>query len=85
MSRQLIATKSSNAGKLIAHLSGPGVSRNETIDLHNASTKYQQTVWYSGYLAPGDYAVYFEWDPDNASGQPVSIDAVDVWGTVTPP
>jgi hypothetical protein len=82
---QLIATKSSAAGRLIAHLSGPGVARNDVIELQSGVTKYRQNVWYSGYLAPGDYAVYFEWDPDNDVGQPVSIDAIDVWGTVTPP
>jgi hypothetical protein len=82
---QLVATTSANAGKLIAHLSGPGVARNETINLYSASTKYQQLVWYSGHLTAGDYAVYFEWDPANAPTKSTSIDAIDVWGTVTPP
>jgi hypothetical protein len=82
---QLIATKGANGGRLIAHLSGPGVDRQETIDLYSGSPEYQAVVWYSGHLTNADYGVYFEWDDANSGGSVVWIDAIDVWGTVTPP
>lgn len=81
---QLIASTGANGGRLIAHLSGPGVNRQETIDL-DGSPQCQVVVWYSGHLTNADYGVYFEFDNTNPSGRVVWIDAMDVWGTVTPP
>ena len=81
---QLVASTGANGGRLIAHLSGPGVNRQETIDL-DGSPQYQVVVWYSGHLTNADYGVYFEFDNTNPSGSVVWIDAMDVWGTVTPP
>ena len=81
---QLIATKGANGGRLVVHLDGNGVHKVETIDLSNPGPLYQQVVWYSGHLAAGDYGVYFEWEA-NPGGTVVWVDAVDVWGTVTPP
>ncbi len=82
---QLVATKGSNGGRLIAHISGPGVDRQETIDLHSDSPEYRVVVWYSGHLTNADYGVYFEFAGTNPGGSVVWIDAMDVWGTVTPP
>ena len=50
---------------------------------------YQQRVWNTGTLASGNHTVKIWWDPNNATGKYISVDAFDVVGTLgtttTPP
>ena len=82
---RLIAPKGVSGGKVRIVLTGNGTSKVETVSLYNASASYQQTIWYSGPLANADYAVYFEHDSSNVGFKVIWVDALDVWGTITPP
>ncbi len=82
---RLVASKSIQGADIRIVLTGNGTSKVEKISLYSATPLNQQKVWYSGHLTYGDYAVYFEHDPANSGFKVVWVDAIDVWGTVTPP
>jgi len=82
---RLIAPKGVSGGKVRIVLTGNGTSKVETVSLYNATVSYQQTIWYSGHLDNADYAVYFEHDSSNVGFKVMWVDALDVWGTITPP
>jgi IPT/TIG domain len=55
------------------------------VDFYSSSTLYKQTVWRSGFLAPGDHTVTIKWTGTKrtaATGYNINLDAVDVIGTL---
>ena len=55
------------------------------VDLYSASALFKQTVWKSGFLAPGDHTVTIKWTGTKrtaATDYNVNVDAVDVIGVL---
>ena len=55
------------------------------VDFYSASALFKQTVWRSGFLAPGDHTVTIKWNGTKrtaATDYNIGIDAVDVIGTL---
>jgi hypothetical protein len=85
---RLIAPTPAEAGRLTVHLYGShGVDILETIDLADPPAgAFQVEVWYSGSLPNGQYQCWFGYDATHTpAGRIVWVDAIDVWGTVSPP
>jgi hypothetical protein len=59
--------------------SGTAVS----INLARTAVAYQQNVWNTGTLASGKHTVKIWWDPSNAAGKYISIDAFDLLGSLS--
>lgn len=77
----IIAKKASSYGIARVSLDGePPVS----VNLYRSTTAYKQTVWSSGWLAPGDHTVTFSWTgtKSGSTGTTVDLDAVDVRGAL---
>jgi len=53
-----------------------------SIDLARTAVAHQQKVWNTGTLASGKHTVKIWWDPTDAAGKYISIDAFDVLGTL---
>jgi hypothetical protein len=75
-----IATKGTAFGKALVSVDG-GVA--QSVDLLATASAYQQKVWDTGTLAPGDHEIRIWRDTTNASGKYLSIDAFDVEGSIT--
>jgi len=52
------------------------------IDLSRSTVAYQQRVYSTGELSPGLHVVSITWSPLNTGGQYISVDAVEVVGTL---
>ena len=55
------------------------------VDFYSAGTLYKQTVWKSGFLAPGDHTVTIKWTGTKrtaATDYNIDLDAVDVIGAL---
>jgi beta propeller repeat protein len=55
------------------------------VDFYSASALFKQTVWRSGFLAPGDHTVTIKWNGTKrtaATDYNIGIDAVDVIGSL---
>ena len=50
----------------------------QSIDLARSAVAYQQSVWATGSLDLGPHTVKIRWDPGNATGKYISVDAFDV-------
>ena len=74
-----IATKGTTLGKAFVSLDG-GTAH--SINLAASVVAYQQRVWASGTLSAGKHTVKIWRDASSAAGKYVSIDAVDVIGTL---
>jgi hypothetical protein len=74
-----IAMKGTTTGKADVWLDGHLVN---TIDLANAVAIYQQNVWSTGTLPAGVHTVKIVRSAGNITGKYVTIDAVDVDGTL---
>ncbi len=75
-----IATKGTTLSKAQVSLDG---GTPKTIDLAATTVAYQQKVWDTGTLPSGSHTVRITWDASNAAGKYISVDAVDVNGTLT--
>ena len=75
-----IATKGTTLSKALVSLDG-GTAK--SIDLAASAVAYQQKVWDTGTLSDGTHTVKISWDATNATGKYISVDAVDVIGTLT--
>lgn len=83
VSLTLVAKMSPVYGKARITLDG---TRAFTVNLYNATTRYRQKVWSSGFLIPGSHTVKIEWTGERrteATDTNIDIDAVEVVGTVT--
>ncbi len=52
------------------------------IDLRAAAAAYQVDAWSTGPLSAGVHTVRIVRSTTSATGQFVTLDAVDVWGTI---
>ena len=55
------------------------------VDFYNSTALFKQTVWKSGFLAPGDHTVTIKWTGTKrtaATDYNIDLDAVDVIGTL---
>ena len=75
-----VATKGTTLSKAQVSLDGGAPV---TIDLAASSVAYQQRVWNTGTLAAGTHTVKISRDTKNAAGKYISVDAVEVVGTLT--
>jgi len=74
-----IAAKGTTLGAAYVSLDGAAAKR---LDLSATTVAYQQKVWNTGELAPGDHEVKIWWDTANAAGKYISIDAFDLEGSL---
>jgi hypothetical protein len=77
-----IAKKAPNMGKAYVSIDGGAAV---LVDLYNATTAYQQKVWSTGGLTPGNHYVTITWSGQRragATGTYINIDAVTVVGTL---
>jgi hypothetical protein len=75
-----IATEGTTTGIADVYLDGTKVT---TIDLAAPSTIYQANAWSTGTLAYGAHTVKIVRSTASASGRFLTLDAVDIWGTMT--
>jgi murein DD-endopeptidase MepM/ murein hydrolase activator NlpD len=75
-----IATRGTTLSKARVSLDGGDPV---TIDLAASTVAYQQRVWNTGTLAGGNHTVKISWDAYNAVGKYISVDAIEVAGTLT--
>ena len=54
-----------------------------TIDLYSAPARYQAVAWSSGTIADGAHKVELRRSTSSAAGEYMTLDAVDIWGTIT--
>jgi len=77
-----VATKAPNMGKAWVSIDGGTAV---LVDLYSAATLYQQKVWSTRALAPGNHSVTITWSGQKragATGTYINIDAVDVVGAL---
>jgi hypothetical protein len=74
-----VATAGTTLSKAYVSLDGGAA---QTIDLARSAVAYQQKVWNTGTLASGKHTVKIWRDPSDAAGKYVSVDAIDVIGTL---
>jgi hypothetical protein len=74
-----IATKGTTLGKAKVSLDG-GTAR--TVDLAAGTVAYQQRVYETGTLTNANHTVTISWDTGNAVGKYVSVDAIEIKGTL---
>ena len=77
-----IAMKGTTTGRADVYLDGV---RKATIDLYSAIPSYAVHVWSTGTLASGGHSVKIVRSSSNASGKYITLDAVDIAGTVSFP
>ncbi len=75
-----IATRGTTLSKAKVSLDGGAAV---SVDLAASAVAYQQRVWNTGTLPEGAHTVKISWDPVNAAGKYISVDAVEVIGTLT--
>jgi SpoIID/LytB domain protein len=74
-----MATKGTTLGKALVSLDGGTAQR---INLAATAVAYQQNVWNTGMLTPGSHTVKIWRDPINTAGKYISVDAIDLVGSV---
>jgi outer membrane protein assembly factor BamB len=77
-----IAMKGTTTGKADVYVDG---ALKTTINLAAATGAYQVNVWSTGNLSDGDHYVRIVRSAGNAVGKYVTLDAVDIWGTISAP
>ncbi len=75
-----IATRGTTLSKAEVSLDG---GRPVTIDLAASAVAYREKVWNTGTLAEGPHTVKISWDAENTVGKYISVDAIEVVGTLT--
>jgi hypothetical protein len=78
----LIATKGTTTGVADIYLDGATVP--VTVSLAATAAAYKQTIYTTGTLADGYHAVRIQRSTTSATGKYLTLDAVDVAGTLTP-
>ncbi len=74
--------KGTTTGIADVYLDGVKVA---TINLAASTATYQVTVWSTGDLPSGNHFVRIVRNSGSAAGKYVTLDAVDIWGTITSP
>jgi hypothetical protein len=76
-----IAMKGTTAGIADVYLDGSKVA---TINLGATSATYRVKVWSTGTLTDALHTVKIVRSPSSASGKYLTLDALDIWGTIGP-
>ena len=79
-----ITTKGTTAGKADVYLDGVKVTATP-IDLAASAVTYQVNVWSTGTLPNGAHTVKIERSATSAGGKYLTLDAVDIYGTIADP
>ena len=74
-----IAMKGTTTGIADVYLDGVKVA---TINLAASTATYQVNVWSTGDLPSGNHFVRIVRNSGSAAGKYVTLDAVDIWGTI---
>jgi SpoIID/LytB domain protein len=74
-----IATKGTTLGTALVSLDG-GTAH--SVNLAAAAVAYKQNVWNTGMLTPGSHTVRIWWDPSSTAGKYISVDAIDLVGSL---
>jgi IPT/TIG domain/PQQ-like domain len=74
-----VAMKGTTTGIADVYLDGGKVA---TVNLAAASATYNATVWSTGVLPEGEHYVRIVRSPASATGKYLTLDAVDIWGTI---
>ena len=74
-----IATRGTTLGKAKVSLDGGTAV---PVDLAASAVAYQQKVWNTGTLSAGAHTVKISWDAANTAGKYISVDAIEVIGTL---
>ncbi len=77
-----IATKGTTLGKAFVSLDGGAPT---SVNLAASAVAYQQRVWNTGTLSSGTHTVKIWRDPASLTGKYISVDAVEVVGTLIQP
>jgi SpoIID/LytB domain protein len=77
-----IATKGTTLGNALVSLDGGTAVK---ISLAASAVAYQQNIWSTGMLSPGQHTVTISRDSNNIAGKYISVDAVDIAGTILQP
>ena len=75
-----VATAGTTLSKAYVSLDG---GAEQSIDLARSAVASQQSVWATGSLDSGPHTVKIRWDPGNATGKYISVDAFDLVGGFT--
>ena len=71
--------KGTTTGIADVYLDGDKVA---TVDLSAATAAYQVMAWSTGGVTNGVHTVKIQLDAGSPSGKNLTLDAVDVWGTL---
>ena len=77
-----VAMKGTTTGIADVYVDGERVT---AINLGAASASYDVTVWSTGTLAEGEHNVRIVRSSASATGKYVTLDAVDIWGSISAP
>jgi hypothetical protein len=75
-----IGMKGTTLGIVDVYLDGV---KKATFDLGAAIATYQENIWSTGKLASGTHTVRIVRNGASAAGKFITLDAVDIWGTLT--
>ena len=75
-----VATRGTTLSKAQVSLDG---GNPVAINLAASPAAYQQKVWNTGTLTEGPHTVKISWDATNVTGKYISVDAIEVVGTLT--
>ena len=76
-----IAMKGTTTGIAVVYLDGV---KKTTINLAASTASYLVNVWSTGTLARGRHQVRIVLDSSSPAGKYLTLDAVDIWGTIRP-
>ena len=54
----------------------------KSVNLAASAVAYQQRVWNTGLLSSGVHTVKIWWESGKAAGKYISVDAIDLLGTL---
>jgi hypothetical protein len=80
-----IAFKGTTTGYADIYLDGVKVTGTTPINLYSSPVAYQQNVWSTGPLPNALHSVKIVRSATSASGKYLSLDAVDIYGTIAAP
>ncbi len=75
-----IATRGTTLSKAEVSLDG---GKPVTIDLAASAVSYRERVWNTSTLSEGPHTVKISWDAGDAASKYISVDAIEVVGTLT--
>ena len=71
--------KGATTGVAVVYLDGV---KKATVNLAATSARYLQDVWSTGSIAKGSHKVTIVLSSSSPGGKFLTLDAVDIWGTI---